>query len=145
MESKRGCYSLSLSLFSLSSSLSLAHSLPLLFLGTSRATTSRRDREGWVVVVVVVGCVWIGRASINQAEPEGFRGGRDGGEESGKRQGGERERERERERDDGAGGDGGTAGGLEKKRECGWRGGEGETRRGAQRLQEWWGERWTVG
>ena len=53
--------------------------------------------------------------------------------------------ERERERDDGAGGDGGTAGGSEKKRECGWRGGEGEKRRGAQRLQEWWGERWTVG
>lgn len=73
MESKRGCYSLSpfLSVFFPSLALSL------LFLGTSRATTSRRDREGWVVVVVW--CVWIGRASINQAEPEGFRGGRDRG------------------------------------------------------------------
>lgn len=35
MESKRGCYSLSLP-------------LSLLFLGTSWATTSMRDREGWV-------------------------------------------------------------------------------------------------
>lgn len=31
---------------------------------------------------------------------------------------------RERERDVGSGGDGGTAGGSEKKSECGWRGGE---------------------
>lgn len=38
MESKKeGCYSV----------------LPLLFLGTSWATTFWRDREGWVVVVVV--------------------------------------------------------------------------------------------
>lgn len=51
-------------------------------------------------------CVWIGWASINQAEPEGFRGGR----ERGKRVVKDRE---ERERDDGAGGDGGTAGGSE--------------------------------
>lgn len=51
--------------------------------------------------------------------------------------------ERERERDVGAGGYGGTARGLEKKRECGWRGGE--ERRGTQRLKEWWGERWMVG
>lgn len=39
MESKRGCYPLSLSRCCF---------LSLLFLGTSRATTSRRDREGWV-------------------------------------------------------------------------------------------------
>lgn len=71
MESKRGCYSLSLSLCLLSLTCALCF-----FLGTSRATTSRRDREGRVVVVMVVWCVWIGRASINQAEPEGFRGGR---------------------------------------------------------------------
>ncbi len=70
---------------------------------------------------MVVGCVWIGRASINQAEPEGFRGGRDRGKRVVKDR---EEREREPERYDGAGGDGGTAGGLEKKRECGWRGGE---------------------
>lgn len=67
MESKKeGCYSL----------------LPLLFLGTSWATTSWRDREGWVVVMVVV----VGRASINQAWPEGFSGREGQTEESGKGQ-----------------------------------------------------------
>ena len=83
---------------------------------------------------MVVGCVWIGRASINQAEPEGFRGGRD----RGKRVVKDRE---ERERYDGAGGDGGTAGARRKRESVGG----GEERRGAQRLQEWWGERWMVG
>lgn len=67
MESKKeGCYSL----------------LPLLFLGTSRATTSWRDREGWMVVMVVM----VGRASINQAWPEGFREREGQREESGKGQ-----------------------------------------------------------
>lgn len=77
--------------------------------------------------------MWIGRASINQAEPEGFRGGRDRGMRVVKDRG---------EGDDGAGSDGGTAGGSEEKKECGWRGGE-ERRRA--RLLECWGERWTVG
>lgn len=84
-----------------------------------------------------MGCAWIGRASINQAEPEGFRGGRD----RGKRVVKDRE-EREREM---------MVlvvmvvllGAWRKRDECGWRGGE--ERRGAQRLQKWWGERWMVG
>lgn len=87
MESKRGCYPLSLSL-------SRCCFLSLLFLGTSRATTSRRDREGWVGGWVVVGR-WIGRASINQAVPEGFTGGRDRGKKVVKDR---REKERERVR-----------------------------------------------
>lgn len=45
---------------------------------------------GWVVVGR-----WIGRASINQAVPEGFRGGRDRGKKVVKDR---REKERERVR-----------------------------------------------
>lgn len=85
-----------------------------------------------------MGCVWIGRASINQAEPEGFRGGRD----SGKRVVKDRE-ERGREREMMVLVVMVVLLGSRRKRECGWRGGE--KRRGAQRLQEWWGESWTVG
>lgn len=50
MESNRGCYSLSLP-------------LSLLFLGTSRATTSRRDREGWVGG----GCVCVDRVGKHKS------------------------------------------------------------------------------
>lgn len=58
---------------------SLSRSLALLFLGNSRATTSTRDRGGWVGGWRRRWWWWWWRASINQAEPEGFRGGRDGG------------------------------------------------------------------
>lgn len=69
--------------------------------------------------MVVVGR-WIGRASINQAVPEGFRGGRDRGKKVVKDR---RERKRESEM---------MVlvvmvvllGARRKKRECGWRGGE---------------------
>lgn len=67
----------------------------------------------------MVGCAWIGRAKHKSSRAWRLRRGRDRGRRVVKDRGA-----RERERDVGAGGDGGTAGGSEKKSECGWRGGE---------------------
>lgn len=73
----------------------------------------------------MVGCAWIGRAKHKSSRAWRLRRGRDRGRRVVKDRGArERERERKRERDVGAGGAGGTAGGSEKKSECGWRGGE---------------------
>lgn len=67
----------------------------------------------------MVGCAWIGRAKHKSSRAWRLRRGRDRGKRVVKNRGA-----RARERDVGAGGDGGTAGGSEKKSECGWRGGE---------------------
>lgn len=71
----------------------------------------------------MVGRAWIGRAKHKSSRAWRLRRGRDRGRRVVKDRGA-REREEEGERDVGAGGDGGTAGGSEKKSECGWRGGE---------------------
>lgn len=69
----------------------------------------------------MVGCAQIGRAKHKSSRAWRLRRGRDRGKRLVEDRG---VREEERERDVGAGGDGGTAGGSEKKSECGWRGGE---------------------
>lgn len=91
----------------------------------------------------MVGCAWIGRAKHKSSRAWRLRRGRDRGRRVVKDRGArERGRERKREREMSVLVVMVVLLGARRKRASV---GGGEERRGAQRLREWWGERWMEG